>query len=137
MVLVSLAPFDGDLHHLQVTARAESGIGASQDDGADVGIGIKGLQRPPELTRQRGGKHVEPVGFVERDHRSVAAVIDTDPFGRIRVVAGRNHRAVQGIRSCVHWVCSSISLARNTAHAAVAKVSTASSGILASPPAIQ
>ena len=91
------APFDGDLHHLQVPAGAESGTGASQDDGADVGIGVERLQRPPQLTHQRSGKHVEPVGFVERDHRSVAAMIDVDPFGRIRVVAGRNDCAVHGI----------------------------------------
>ena len=75
----------------------------------------------------------EPVGFVKGDHRTVAAMLDVDSLRGIGLVAGRNDGAVHGI----HFLCSSISLARNAAHAAVAKISTTSRGILASPPATQ
>jgi hypothetical protein len=102
-------------------------IGSGHDDGADVGVGIECLQRPAELPGQWGGQHIEPVGFVERDDRPVAAVIDVHPFGRIGVIAGRNHRAVHGI----HCSFSSISLACNTADVAVATFSTTSLGSLA------
>ena len=129
--------FDRDLHHLQVSAGAESWIDAGQDDAANIGVGIEGLQRTSQLTHQRSGKDVEPFGFVEDDHRSVAAVIDAHAFWRIGVLAGGHQRAVHRFWLCIHWTLSSISLARNTAHAAFAKVWPASGGMPASPPAIQ
>jgi hypothetical protein len=64
--------FDGVLHHLQVTAFAETGIDTGQDDATDLGVGVEGLQGAPQLTHQRGGKDVQPVGFVERYHCPVA-----------------------------------------------------------------
>jgi len=71
--------------------------------------------------------------FSYADWQVTAATIDVDAFGRIGVVAGRNDCAIHGI----HCSGSSISLARKAAHAAVAKISTASRGISASLPAIQ
>ncbi|PQM44657.1 hypothetical protein C1Y40_05180 [Mycobacterium talmoniae] len=91
-------------------------------------------QRAPQLPYQRRGQRVEPVGFVERHHRAITAVLDPDPTGRPRVVTVGDHPRVK--RFC-HRSSSSLALARNAVHAASAKVLMAPRGIFGSDPAIQ
>ena len=75
----------GRKHHLQVTACAETAARAGQYHSADGWIRRKFGQRLLRLPHQRRAQHVQALGLVEHDHRTVLAAGDLDePLASLR-----------------------------------------------------
>ena len=65
-------------HLLDVGAGGEGFVGAGDDDAADIGVGLEGVDRGGDLGDQRGVERIERLRPVEPDDADLAARLDDD-----------------------------------------------------------
>jgi hypothetical protein len=67
-------------HLLDVGTGGKRLVGAGDEDAADTGIGVEGLDRAEELVHQRDVERVQGLRPVETDDADAAASFDNDGF---------------------------------------------------------